>query len=93
MGPVAALCALGSKVMGDVLVVYVDNQGSVDIYKKGHSTSCVYTSTLAKAAPDLAWSMGCTLLVEKIKRCSDAGSYLADMISKGGATISETNAK
>ena len=44
----------------------------VDVYRKGHSTKCMYTSTSTKA----------TVTVEKIKRCSDRGSYTADMISK-----------
>ena len=44
----------------------------VDVYRKGHSTKCMYTSTSTKA----------TVTVEKIKRCSDRGSYTADMINK-----------
>ena len=83
LGPLAALCTMGKEVMSEVLIVHVDNQGSVDIYRKGHTTGCVYTSTVAKACFDLAMSMGCTLVVKKIRRCSDAGSLLADMISKG----------
>lgn len=83
LGPLAALCVMGDDAMSEVLVVYVDNQGSVDIYRKGCTVSCVYTSTVAKACYDLSVAMGCTLVIEKIRRCSDAGSYLADMISKG----------
>ena len=83
LGPLAALCMMGSRLLGKVLVVYVDNQGSVDIFRKGTSLRCVYTSTVSKACFDLSLMMGCTLLVEKVRRCSDAGSYLADMISKG----------
>ena len=48
--------------------VHVDNQGDV-----GHSTQCVYTSTIVKA-------IGVTVTVEKVKRSSDRGSYTADMI-------------
>lgn len=76
-------CVMGSQMLGRVLVVYVDNQGAVDIYRKGTSTRCVYTSTVSKACYDLSLMLGGTLLVEKVRRCSDAGSYLADMISKG----------
>jgi hypothetical protein len=83
MGLLVALGTMGMKLTGEVLVVHVDNQGAVDIFKKGHSTKCIYTSPLVKATHDLAWAMGCTVLVEKVRICSDAGSYLADMISRG----------
>jgi hypothetical protein len=83
LGPLVALCTEGERIMSEVLIVYVDNQGAVDIYRKGHSTTCVYTSTVAKACHDLAWSLGCTLVVQKVRRCSDGGSLIADMISKG----------
>lgn len=86
LGPLVALCMVSHRIAGEALIVYVDNQGSVDIYKRGHSTKCVYTSTIAKACHDLAWSLGATLAVEKVRRCSDAGSYLADVISKGELT-------
>ena len=59
LGPLAALCTMGNQVINEVLIVYVDNQGAVDIYRKGHTTGCVYTSTVAKACFDLAISMGC----------------------------------
>jgi hypothetical protein len=57
-------------------------QGAVDVYRKGHSTKCVYTSTIAKALYEVADAIGATVTVEKVKRCSDCGSYTADMISK-----------
>ena len=52
------------------------------MYRKGHSTKCVYTSSIAKALYEVAEAIGATVTVEKIKRCSDRGSYTADMISK-----------
>ena len=57
-------------------------QGAVDVYLKGHSTKCVYTSTIAKALCEVAEAIGAKLTVEKIKRCSDRGSCTADMISE-----------
>ena len=69
--------------VGNSLLSNTDNQGSVDIYRKGHSTKCVYTSTVAKAIFDIAEAIGVTVSVEKIRRCSDRGSYTADQISKG----------
>ena len=61
----------------------MDNQGAVDIYRKGHSTTCVYTSSIVKAIFEVAEAIGVTVSVEKVRRCSDSGSYTADMISKG----------
>ena len=57
-------------------------QGAVDVYRKGHSTQCVYTSTVAKALFEVAEAIGASVTIEKVKRCSDRGSYTADMISK-----------
>ena len=68
---------------GGHLRVFVDNQGAVDIYRKGHSTKCGYTSTVAKALFEVAEACGVNLSVEKIRRCSNRGAYTADKISKG----------
>ena len=68
---------------GGHLRVYVDNQGAVDIYTKGHSTVCCYTSTVAKAIFEVAQATGVRVTVEKIRRCSNRGAYTADQISKG----------
>ena len=57
------------------------------MFRKGHSTKCVYTSTIAKAIYEVADSIGATISVEKVKRCSDDGSFTADMISKVGSLI------
>ena len=68
---------------GGHLRVYVDNQGAVDIYRKGHSTACHYTSTVEKAIFEVAQATGVRVTVEKIRRCSNRGAYTADQISKG----------
>ena len=64
------------------LVVYMDNQGSCDIYRKGYSSTCFYSGTLVKAMHEVATCLNCTLHVEKITRCSNAGAIAADMLSK-----------
>ena len=83
LGPLVLLAVCGDMVAGNHIRCYVDNQGAVDIYRKGHSTQCVYSSTIAKAIYEVADSIGATVTVEKVRRCSDRGSYTADMLSKG----------
>ena len=83
LGPLVVLATCGDMAAGGHLRVYVDNQGSVDVFKKGHSTKCVYSSSIAKAIFEVAEAIGAVVSVEKIRRCSDRGSYLADKISKG----------
>ena len=83
LGPLVLLATCGDQAAGAHLRCYIDNQGAVEVYRKGHSTKCVYTSTIAKAIHEVAESIGATVTVEKVLRCSDKGSYTADMISKG----------
>ena len=68
---------------GGHLRVFVDNQGAVDIFRKGHSSKCAYTTTVAKAIFEVAQATGVKVSVEKIRRCSTRGAYTADKISKG----------
>ena len=69
--------------MGRCLVVEVDNQGSVGVYRKGHRHGCPYITTLVRAAYVVSQGMAVDLRVHKIRRCSDKGSILADAVSKG----------
>ena len=73
--------------MGKVLVVLVDNQGMVGVYRKGHGKGCPYATCLVWAAFVVARGMAIDLRVEKIRRCSDGGSVLADAISKGDIDV------
>ena len=95
LGPLVLLVTCGDLAAGGHLRCYVDNQvsleivqlstvsqGAVDVYKKGHSTKCVYSSTIAKAIYEVSEAIGATMTIEKIRRCSDRGSYTADMVSK-----------
>ena len=86
LGALVLLVACGDVAVGGHLRIFVDNQGSVDIYAKGHSTKCEYTSAIAKAIYDVSMAVGVTVTVEKIRRCSNQGAYTADMISKGNLT-------
>ena len=83
LGALVLLVSCADVVAGGHLRVFVDNQGAVDVYRKGHSTKCVYTSSIAKAIFEVAEATGVSISVEKIRRCSNRGAYTADMISKG----------
>lgn len=83
LGPLLVVATMGMECKGRVLVVMVDNAGSVAIYRKGHSVACPYSSTVAKAAFDLSERWGVRLIVKKIRRCSNKGAVIADAISKG----------
>ena len=77
----------GMDAMGKVLVVEVDNQGTVGVYKKGHGKDCPYVTTLVRAAYIVAKGMAIDLRVRKIRRCSNRGSCLADAVSKGEVSV------
>ena len=83
LGPLVILSAMADEVIGRHVICWVDNQGSCDVFRKGHSTKCVYTSCIAKACYDVAEGLEATLTVRKTRRCSDMGSVVADAISKG----------
>ena len=83
LGPLITISVIPEMVVEQHLVVYVDNQGSCDIYRKGYSTKCLYAACIAKACFDVAEGLGATMSVEKIRRCSDWGSLAADTLSKG----------
>ena len=83
MGPLFVVAAGADLCRGKDVRVWVDNAGSVHIYRKGYSTACPRTSTVARAAHVVASGLGCRLYVSKIRRCSTPGAVLADTISKG----------
>ena len=83
LGPLLVLTCMPDYCKGQSVIVWCDNLGSVDIYKKGHSTKCPYSSCIAKACFDLSQAMGAVLTVQKIRRCSNSGSVCADAASKG----------
>ena len=87
LGPLVAVCVAGRDAMGKVLVALVDNQGTVGVYRKGHGKGCPYATCLVRAAYVVARGMAIGLRVEKIRRCSDGGSVLADAISKGDIDV------
>ena len=82
-GPLLALCAGHSIFRGKSLRFWVDNAGSVFIFKKGYSTSCRYSTAIVSALAAVAAGLGCSIAMEKITRCSNPGAVMADTLSKG----------
>lgn len=83
VGPLVCVAAGAHLCRGQPVRVWVDNSGSISIFRKGYSTSCALSSTLVKAMVVVAAGIGCKLTVDKITRCSNEGAVLADELSKG----------
>ena len=83
LGPLISLTAGYKECQYKQVRIWVDNQASVCIWKKGYSTSCPLSSTIVKAMAVIAGGLGCRIDVEKITRCSNDGSEMADSLSKG----------
>lgn len=63
--------------------IWVDNSGSIGIWRKGYSTNCQLCTTVVKAIARVAAALGCRVTIDKITRCSVDGAILADELSKG----------
>ena len=82
LGPLALLTCAPDRVRNKHLEIHVDNQGAVSIYAKGYSTSCPYCYTLAVAIFEISTALNCHVTLSKIRRCSNTGTVIADMLSK-----------
>ena len=82
VGPLICLTAGSSWCRNRPVRVWVDNMGSVKIWKKGYSPVCGLCTTLVKAISAVAAGLGCKFTIEKITRCSGAGAVMADCLSK-----------
>ena len=82
MGPLLALCAAAKFCRGTAVKMWVDNAGSVFIYRKGYSATCRHSSALVSALATVAAGLGCTLDLCKVTRCSNDGAFMADCLSK-----------
>ena len=81
-GPLLLLCSMPEELFGKLLIIWVDNSGSVFVYSKGYSTACSLCCTLINAIHEVARAIGCEVEIRKIRRCSDKGSTAADNLSK-----------
>jgi hypothetical protein len=82
VGPLVVVAAAHTMCRGQTLQVWVDNAGSVDVYRRGYSRNCRLCTTIAKAIATVAAGIGCKLEVFKITRCTGTGALMADHLSK-----------
>jgi hypothetical protein len=82
VGPLVAVAVWWQHLAGKQVVIWVDNAGSVAIWDKGYSTRCRLSSAIVTALAAVSAAFGCTVKVQKIGRCSDVGSVIADALSK-----------
>jgi len=83
VGPLVCLVAAPQLCRYNAVRVWVDNSGSVAIWKKGYSNSCDICNTIVRAIATVAAALGCRFFIEKITRCSTPEAVLADLLSKG----------
>jgi hypothetical protein len=82
VGPLVVVAAAHTICRGQTLQVWVDNAGSVEVYRRGYSRNCRLCTTIAKAIATVAAGIGCRLEVLKISRCTGTGAVMADHLSK-----------
>jgi len=82
IGPLIVVVAGRHLLKGGALKIWVDNAGSVAIWKKGYSTSCPLSSSIVATIAAVAASLNIKIEIEKITRCSNTGAQLADYLSK-----------
>jgi len=83
VGPLICISADQNTCYNKPIRIWVDNSGSVAVWRKGYSTRCRLCTTLVSAIGRIAAATGCRVTIDKIKRCSNDGSILADELSKG----------
>jgi hypothetical protein len=83
VGPLICLASGSAICRSKPVRIWVDNAGSVAIWRKGYSSSCSLCTTLVAAISRIAAALGATVNIEKITRCSNTGAELADELSKG----------
>ena len=80
--PLAVLCSAAEHIRGQAVVIHVDNSGSVAMFNKGWSTSCMLCNTLIVAMSQVAAALSCTVTMRKVRRCSTMEACAADSLSK-----------
>ena len=81
-GGLVCACIAPDLIRNWALEVFIDNQGTVDIFSKGYSCRDEYSYTMVKALYDVCQGLNAQIKVTKIRRCSTALSYVADLLSK-----------
>ena len=83
VGPLVCLAAGLPLCRGKPVRIWVDNSGSVHIWRKGYATTCQLSSCLVRAIACIADAIDCNVQIVDIRRCSSVGAILADDLSKG----------
>ena len=81
VGPLAVLAGGYSWCKNNYIRIWVDNAGSVFIWRKGYSTSCPLSTTLVGAISTVATGLCCSVEICKITRCSSPLASMADALS------------
>ena len=66
IGPLIALVVFADECRRWPVNIWVDNAGSVGVWKKGYSSYCRLCTTLVKAISVVAAGLGCRVAVQKI---------------------------
>ena len=82
VGPLLVVCCNTEELRGKPIQVHVDNSGSVEIWRKGYSSSCDLSTTLVKTIHQVAVAFECDVDIIKITMCSNDRATMADAISK-----------
>ena len=83
VGPLICVAAGFDICRGRHVCIWVDNSGSVAIWKKGYSATCPLSTTLAAAIGRVAAALGATVAIQKVTRRTGDEAVLADELSKG----------
>lgn len=82
VGPFLVITAGYQWCRNKLVRIWVENAGSVFIWKKGYSSSCPLSTTLVKAIAAVAAGLCCKVDLVKITRCSTPLVDMADASSK-----------
>jgi hypothetical protein len=82
IGPLIAMTCWFDRFRAMPVIIWVDNAGSVGVWRKGYSNSCTLCTTIVTAISAIAAAAGAVVQIKKITRCSTAGAKIADALSK-----------
>ena len=83
VGLLACLAAALPRCRGKPVIIWVDNSGSVHIWRKGNANTCLLSSCLVRAIACIADAVDCRVDIVKVRGCSGAGPIVANHLSKG----------
>ena len=82
VGPLLTVSCTGNTLSGKQVEVFVDNDGSVQIWNKGWTTKCDLCNTLILAIHQVSTGLNIELFISGISRCSSKESEACDALSK-----------